>query len=89
MRTALLAALCASLTGCAAFGSRPHVVVPTRVVVPVAVSCVRETPDKPALVSDEDLKAMNEYQLPLALYRDREQRQGYEAKLEAIIEVCK
>jgi hypothetical protein len=61
---------------------------PAAVDVPIPVSCVREAPRAPALVTDAELRAMNEYQLPLALWRDRLQRRSYERELEAVVQAC-
>lgn len=68
----------------AACGTAP----PAAVDVPIPVSCVSEAPRAPALVTDAELRAMNEYQLPLALWRDRLQRKGYERELEAVLIAC-
>jgi hypothetical protein len=62
--------------------------VKTVVDVPVAVACVDEKPAKPNLVSDDELRAMNDYQLVLALWRDRIQRSDYESKLEVVVDGC-
>lgn len=78
----VLILVCALLPGCATFG-------PKTVEIPVAVSCVDEIPARPALVSDAELKVMNDYQLPLALHRDRKQREGYMRKAEALLLACK
>lgn len=57
--------------------------------VPIAVRCVKEVPSRPALVTDDELQAMNDYQMVLALWRDRLLRIGYEAELEAVIQACR
>ena len=77
----LAIAAAAALAGCT---TAP----PATVDVPIPVSCVREAPRPPALVTDAELRAMNEYQLPLALWRDRLQRKGYEGELEAVLSAC-
>lgn len=82
--TLLLLILAAALGGCGA-----TIPTTTTVEVPVPVSCIKESPPRPPFVSDAELAKMNDYQLPLALFRDREQRQGYEQKLEALMELCK
>lgn len=61
----------------------------TVVSVPVATRCVRDAPERPAFVQDDELQAMNDYQLVLALWRDRLVRIGYEAELEAVIAACR
>jgi hypothetical protein len=55
---------------------------------PVPVPCIAERPVKPNFVTDDELKAMTDYQLTLALYRDRVQRLGYEAEIEAVLLGC-
>lgn len=54
----------------------------------VIEKCRITAPTKPDMVSDDALKAMNDYQLTLSLYLDRRVRQGYEAQLEAAIQQC-
>lgn len=63
-------------------------VPPEAVHLPIPVSCVREVPRPPALATDAELRAMNDYQLPLALWRDRLQRLSYEHELEAVLQAC-
>lgn len=55
---------------------------------PVPVPCIAERPTKPSFVTDDELKAMTDYQLTLALYRDRVQRLGYENEIEAVLVGC-
>lgn len=55
----------------------------------VAIACVDDLPPKPALVTDPDLRAMTDYQIVLALWRDRLQRAGYELQLEAALLACR
>jgi hypothetical protein len=83
MRLALVAAI--ALSGCCAPAHRPL----ERIEVPVSVPCVAEAPGRPALVSDDDLRAMSDYSLVLALFRDRRMRQGYEGELEALLAACR
>jgi len=71
--------------GCCSAGARD---VAATVNVPVPVPCVQRAPDRPALASDADLDAMSDYQLVFALWRDRLQRIGYEAELEALVTAC-
>lgn len=77
--------LLALLAGCAAPAPRTETIT---VHVPVPVPCVDVLPDRPALVTDAELRAMSDYQLPLALWRDRLMRQGYESELEATLTAC-
>lgn len=55
----------------------------------IPVSCVREVPRGPAFVTDAELRAMSEYQLPLALWRNRLQRKAYQRELEAVVSACR
>jgi hypothetical protein len=71
------------LAGCA---SAPA--LPERVEVPVAVPCVASVPARPDLVTDAALRAMTDFQLVLALWRDRLQRAQYEAELQAVLAAC-
>ncbi len=73
------------LAGCAAPAPRVETVT---VHVPVPVPCVDVLPARPALVTDAELRAMSDYQLPLALWRDRLMRSAYEAELEATLIAC-
>jgi hypothetical protein len=58
------------------------------VLVPVPVACVSEPVPKPDFFTDEQLKALDDYQLPLALWLDRRLRQLYEARIEATLDGC-
>ena len=71
------------LAGCA---SSPQ--IPRKVRVPVPVPCISQPPQRPALLSDQDLLALDDYGLVLGLARDRRLRQAYEAQLEAAIAGC-
>lgn len=72
------------LAGCATAPALPE-----RVEVPVPVPCVAEVPARPDLVTDAQLRAMTDYQIILALARDRLQRRQYEAELEAALSACR
>ena len=72
------------LAGCATAPALPE-----RVEVPVPVPCVSAMPVRPDLVTDANLRAMTDYQLVLALWRDRMQRRQYEAEVEAVIAACR
>jgi len=80
--TVMLAAL-GLLSGCAG------IEVPKEVRVPVPIACIDRVPVKPSLMSDEELLALDDYGLVIALARDRRLRQGYEATLETVIEGCR
>lgn len=57
---------------------------PVRLPVP----CVSSMPERPSLADDAELRAMSDYQLPLALYRDRLAARAYIAELEAVTVGC-
>jgi hypothetical protein len=77
--------LLATLAGC----SGP-LRIPTEVKVPVPIACVdpADRPQRPELVTDAELLAMDYYKRTLALWADRIERQIYQAKLEAVVEGC-
>ena len=80
--TVMLAAL--GLLGCS---SVP--VAPKEVRVPVTVSCIEQAPQRPSMMSDQELLALDDYGLVVALARDRRIRQGYQAVLESVVEGCR
>lgn len=61
---------------------------PQLVQVPVAVRCIEVAPARPALVTDADLKALNDYQMALALRQFHLVAGGYIAELEAVVSGC-
>lgn len=63
-------------------------VVPETVQVPVPVSCAAEHPPRPALPSDRELAALDDFHLPIALYLDRQLRAQYIRELEAVLSGC-
>jgi hypothetical protein len=85
-RHAALAAFYLALTGCASQG----VTIPREVRVQVPVPCVAPTdvPQRPELMSDGEMLALDSYRAIWALWGDRLERQGYEAKLEAVVQGC-
>lgn len=85
-RHAALVAFYVALAGCASTG----VEIPREVRVQVSIPCVSPTerPERPALLSDGELLALDSYRATWALWGDRLERQAYEAKLEAIVEGC-
>lgn len=83
MRLATIAVVGLLLAGCA---TSEKAITTT---VPIAIRCVKDAPERPAFVQDDELRAMNDYQMVLALWRDRLLRIGYEAELEAVIAACR
>jgi len=61
---------------------------PTEVRVPVAVPCLDKMPDRPEFATDAQLASMDDYRFVLALAKDRLERQGYIATIEAIMQAC-
>lgn len=74
-----------ALAGCAS-----GVTVPREVRVAVPVTCIApaDRPERPALLSDGDILMLDTYRAVYALWGDRLELQGYQAKLEAIVEGC-
>lgn len=72
------------LTGCA---SGPE--IPREVRVPVPTPCIDRIPQRPSMLSDAELLALDDYGLVIALARDRRVRQGYIAELEATVAGCR
>lgn len=75
-----------ALIGCA---SAP-LQIPKEVKVEVPVACIAaaDRPERPTLLSDAELLALDDYRRTWALWGDRLERQGYESKLEAVAEGC-
>jgi hypothetical protein len=63
--------------------------VPKEVRVPVTVPCIEQAPQRPSMMSDAELLALDDYGLVVALARDRRVRQSYQVTLEAIVEGCR
>ena len=80
-----LAVLAAALlmAGCSSAPLMPEVVK-----VPVATPCLEQIPPRPDLITDAQLKALDDYSLALSLAIDRKMRSLYEARLEAAVEGC-
>ena len=75
---------CLGLAGCASGLPVPDVV---RVQVPTV--CIESVPTKPAMLSDAQLLALDDYALIIALAQDRRVRQGWEATIEALVAGCR
>lgn len=82
MRLAAIA-LCVFLGACASVPGLPAVVK-----VPVTVPCLSEPVKSPALITDADLLALDDYGFVIALARDRIERRKYELQLEAAMAGC-
>jgi hypothetical protein len=74
----------ALLAGCSTLN------IPKEVRVPVPVPCIdpKDRPQRPALMSDAELLALDRYKRTHALWADRAERQTYQEKLEAVVEGC-
>lgn len=85
-RHAALAAVYLTIIGCAGAPLQ----IPKEVKVPVPVPCIApaDKPERPPLLSEAELLALDTYRATWALWGDRLERQAYEAKLEAIAEGC-
>lgn len=79
----LAAILILGLAGCAS-----TVEIPKEVKVPVPVPCVQERPQRPPLLSDAELLALDRYKRTHALWGDRIERQRYQSELETVVEGC-
>lgn len=84
-RAVIAAAIMLGLSGCASDGPQ----LPREVRVPVSVPCIERPLQRPSLLSDAELLALDDYGLVIALARDRRIRQAYEADLEATIAGCR
>ncbi len=72
------------LTGCS---SLPR--VPTKVLVPVSVSCVKEMPNKPQFASIDYLKSLNNPDFVLEITGQYFSQKSYIGELEAVLEACR
>ena len=80
-KTAIAALL---LAGCA---TAPQ--VPTVVKVPVAVPCVTAPLDKPLVMDESVLLALDEYAATIQVWTERLILRAYSEKAEAIIQACR
>ena len=63
---------------------------PQKVSIPVAVPCLPSTmPVRPKVTTDDELKALDDYQWTLAVYLDRRVLIDYTAELEAVLSACR
>lgn len=80
-----------SALGLAGCSSAPMIPDPPKEVrVPVPVPCLKpsDIPQRPSLLSDAQLDALDDKRAVIALGQDRRVRQGYIAQLEAAVSGC-
>ncbi len=82
MKLILALALSLSLTGCALFKTQPE-----STIIPIAVPCKVDTPNKPSLRYHPPYD--NIFEAVRDLLGDREQMSAYEIELEAALKACK
>lgn len=75
------------LAGCSILQPKPPEVITVK--VPVQVKCLGEVPEKPNLITDAQLVALDAPSFINAIHIDRLTRDIYEAKLEAVVEGCR
>lgn len=80
---------CAAVAGCTPALRIPD--PPKEVRVPVAVPCLKpeDVPQRPSLLSDQQIDALDDKRAVIALGKDRRVRQGYQAGLEAAVKGCR
>jgi hypothetical protein len=74
-----------AIAGCATPREVPRTV---REQVPIPCVAREDRPERPVLLSDAELMALDDYRRTWALWGDRLEREGYELKLEAVVEGC-
>ena len=85
-RIAILIALAAA--GCETVPRTVEILKEVLVQVPVPCIDPKEKPLRPALLTDAELNVLDNYRWAWAMWGDRLERRGYEAKLEAIVKEC-
>ena len=85
MKTLATLFLAVTLSGCAVQGPT----VTQEVKIPVAVSCIKETPEKPSYPFQEALLSEDVFSKVKKALAEIELRIAYESKLEAVISACK
>jgi uncharacterized lipoprotein YajG len=63
--------------------------LPERVLVPVAVSCVKDAPAVPTLRSEAEILAMDEYQSTIVVWVERLILRAYSEKADALLQACR
>ena len=78
----------ALLAGCETF--RPLPPAPQSVTLPVAAACLPAAlPARPRLLTDAELAKLDEYDLPVRLFIERERLRFYADDLEAVLKACR
>lgn len=80
---------CLALGGCAPAIKIPD--PPKEVRVPVPVPCLKpeDTPQRPSMLTDQQLDALDDKRAVIALGQDRRVRQAYQVALEAALKGCR
>ncbi len=90
MRSTLVAlALAGSVAACGVAPPAPEPVVRTvRVAVEVPVPCLRQALERPRLVTEADILALDNYDAAFELWADWDRRGAYIEMLEAALAPC-
>lgn len=72
-------------TGCT---SQLQIPKETLIQVPMACLSPADKPQRPVLLTDAEILALDTYRATWALWGDRLERDGYEKKMEAMVEGC-
>lgn len=81
----LIAALGLILTGCQTIEPAPQ-----QVHIPVAASCLPPVlPQRPAIATEAELAALDDYRFTLEIFIDRRKLLGYVGELEAVMHACR
>lgn len=80
---------CIALAGCSSAPLIPD--PPKEVRIPVPVACIKpdDVPQRPSMLSDAQLDALDDKRAVIALGQDRRVRQAYQAQLEAAVKGCR
>lgn len=83
MARGLILVALAALSGCSLLPAKPE-----RIEVPIPVPCVSGVPMRPALMTDSEIRALDDYRATLATWRDRRIAIDHIATLEATLRAC-